>query len=375
MRIGSTSHQRAVVQTHDPPPPPRPGAPPVPRCRVLVQVPLAGGFSTWPVAVSVHHRAYRHLCRAPRCARQPQRGASSRCHAGSRSRSAGDPCDCSLMGFTPARTPIGCDLGGAGVARRFFILARASDPGRHVEGFHECSWAPAREPTLGSCSCRHSVPASRAPASRAKPRASSIPETDLCFDMGVRRAPCSREQSSSPLPRGTWTTSAPAYYCSRGGSRHGRGTIICDKTHADDVRWHDVRLHQPGTPDHSTTSSPLPVDGEPDQNNIVVRGFLSSTLSHPSATPSSRNAPKLQGRYVGLPQDKLKEPAGPRHRHRPPKPVVPLIAYLATPRPAPPSCDDVRKANIVICSTFTEADHKERAQVGAYYCTPRAIAE
>ena len=234
---------------------------------------------------------------------------------------------------------------------------------------------PAREPTLGFLLFDQYRVQGTSVAGEAS--CVHIPELDLCFDMGV----CPRPMLASKfvaLSHGHMDhVGALAYYCSqRWFQGMGEGTIICDERIADDVRGMMsgfINLERQTTPYNLVA---LPVDGEHQiKNNIVVRGFpVEHTVpSFGYAVVEKRT--KLKDEYVGLPQDKLKEL---KDRGidivRPLQ--VPLIAYLGDTAPGPALVrDDVRKANIVICEcTFTEPDHKERAQVGMHMYA-EAIAE
>ena len=197
----------------------------------------------------------------------------------------------------------------------------------------------------------------------------SIPELDICFDMGV----CPRAMLACKYVAITHAhmdhIGGLAYWCSQ---RHfqgmGPGNIICHKAIAPAIqRMMEgyVELERQTTPFNLI---PLdPGDEHEIKNNIRLRAFATEHTVPSLGFAIVEKRSKLKEEYVGFPQEKLKELKD-RGEEITRILEIPLIAYLGDTAPGPQLVrEDVRKAQIVISEcTFTEPDHKERAKVGMH---------
>ncbi len=197
----------------------------------------------------------------------------------------------------------------------------------------------------------------------------SIPELDLCFDMGT----CPRAMLPSrfvAISHGHMDhIGGLAYYCSqRWFQGMGEGTIVCDARtapHIQRMMEGYIELEQQKTPFKIV---PLQPEGEVMiKNGVYLRAFpVEHTVPAFGYVVIERRT-KLKEEFNGMPQEKLRE-LKERGTEITRVMQVPLIAYLGDTQPGPHLIrEDVRKAQIVICEcTFAEPEHRERAKVGMH---------
>ena len=226
---------------------------------------------------------------------------------------------------------------------------------------------PPREPSLGFLYCSPFRVQGTSIAGEAT--CVSIPELDICFDMGV----CPRAMLAMKyvaVSHGHMDhIGGLAYYCSqRWFQGMGEGTIVCDARIAGPIERMMagyIELEAQKTPFKVIPLKP----GEETQikNGVVLRGFEVEHTVPAFGYVIVEKRSKLKDEFVGMPQEKLKE-LKERGTEITRIVEVPLIAYLGDTAPGPALVrEDVRKAQIVICEcTFTEPDHKERAKVGMH---------
>lgn len=234
---------------------------------------------------------------------------------------------------------------------------------------------PPREGSLGFLYCPPFRVQGTSIAGEAT--AVSIPELDICFDMGQ----CPRAMLAMKyvaISHGHMDhIGGLAYYCSqRFFQGMGDGTIVCDKRIAPAIERMMagyVELERQNTP-----YKLIPL--EPGQetmikNNIMLRAFEVEHTVPAFGYAIVEKRSKLKEEFAGLPQEKLRE-LRERGEEITRTLEVPLIAYLGDTAPGPALVrEDVRKAQVVICEcTFTEAEHNERAKVGMHMHA-EAIAE
>jgi ribonuclease Z len=197
----------------------------------------------------------------------------------------------------------------------------------------------------------------------------SVPELDICFDMGV----CPRAMLACKYVAITHGhmdhIGGLAYYCSqRYFQGMGPGNVVCDKRIAPAIQKMMegyIELERQTTPYNLIALEP----GEEHEikNNIRLRAFQTEHTVPSMGYAVVERRSKLKEEYLGLPQEKLKELKD-RGEEITRMLEIPLIAYLGDTAPGPQLVrEDVRKAQIVISEcTFTEPDHKDRAKVGMH---------
>jgi len=197
----------------------------------------------------------------------------------------------------------------------------------------------------------------------------SIPELDICFDMGV----CPRAMLACKyvaISHGHMDhVGGLAYWCSqRYFQGMGPGNIICHKAIAPAIqRMMEgyIELERQTTPYNLIPLEP----GEEHEikNNIRLRAFATEHTVPSLGFAIVEKRSKLKEHLVGLPQEKLRELKA-RGEEITRILEIPLIAYLGDTAPGPQLVrEDVRKAQIVIAEcTFTDPEHKERAKVGMH---------
>lgn len=197
----------------------------------------------------------------------------------------------------------------------------------------------------------------------------SIPEMDICFDMGkpfrAHLAPKYCVLSHGHMDH----IGGLAYWCSqRNFQGMGPGTIVCDKRIESDVRGMMdgfQSLERQKTPYELVTLE----QGDELQikNNIYLRPFPTEHTCPSSGYTIVEKRTKLKPELVGMPQEKIKE-----LRQRGDEIVnnfeVPLIAYTGDTLPGPHLLrEDVMNAQIIISEcTFFEKDHQQRAKIGMH---------
>jgi ribonuclease Z len=196
-----------------------------------------------------------------------------------------------------------------------------------------------------------------------------IPELDVTFDLGI----CPRAMLPSKyvcISHGHMDhIGGLAYYCSqRVFQGMGPGTIVCHKKLGPAIR----RMMQ-GFNDLEEQVTPYElIELEPEQevqikNNTMLRMFEVEHTSTTSGYVVVEKRSKLKPEYAEYPQEKLREL---KERGEDITRIleVPLVAYLGDTAPGPPLIrQDVRTSQIVIAEcTFTEPDHRDRAQIGKH---------
>ncbi len=197
----------------------------------------------------------------------------------------------------------------------------------------------------------------------------SIPEMDICFDMGkpfrAHLAPKYCVLSHGHMDH----IGGLAYWCSqRNFQGMGPGTIVCDKRIESDVRGMMdgfQSLERQKTPYELIALE----EGEELQikNNIYLRPFPTEHTCPSSGYTIVEKRTKLKPELAGLPQEKIKE-----LRQRGEEIVnhfeVPQIAYTGDTLPGPHQLrEDVMNAQIIITEcTFFEKDHQQRAKIGMH---------
>ncbi len=197
----------------------------------------------------------------------------------------------------------------------------------------------------------------------------SIPEMDICFDMGkpfrAHLAPKYCVLSHGHMDH----IGGLAYWCSqRNFQGMGPGTIVCDKRIESDVRGMMdgfQSLERQKTPYELIALE----EGEELQikNNIYLRPFPTEHTCPSSGYTIVEKRTKLKPELAGLPQEKIKE-----LRQRGEEIVnhfeVPQIAYTGDTLPGPHLLrEDVMNAQIIITEcTFFEKDHQQRAKIGMH---------
>ncbi|MGJ8636984.1 MAG: MBL fold metallo-hydrolase [Phycisphaerales bacterium] len=197
----------------------------------------------------------------------------------------------------------------------------------------------------------------------------SIPEMDICFDMGkpfrAHLAPKYCVLSHGHMDH----IGGLAYWCSqRNFQGMGPGTIVCDKRIESDVRG---MMDGFQSLERQKTPYELIALEEGDElqikNNIYLRPFPTEHTCPSSGYTIVEKRTKLKPELAGLPQEKIKE-----LRQRGEEIVnhfeVPQIAYTGDTLPGPHLLrEDVMNAQIIITEcTFFEKDHQQRAKIGMH---------
>jgi len=197
----------------------------------------------------------------------------------------------------------------------------------------------------------------------------SIPEMDLCFDMG--RAPRAHLAPQHCLiSHGHMDhIGALAYWCSqRNFQGMGPGTIVCDPRIERDVRGMMdgfIALERQKTPYKLVALD----EGEELEikNNMVVRPFRADHTCPAMGYTLVEKRTKLKPELMGLPQEKLKELKD-RGEEIVNHLEVPLIAYTGDTLPGGHLLrPEVMNAQIIIAEcTFFDRDHRDRAKTGMH---------
>ncbi len=204
-----------------------------------------------------------------------------------------------------------------------------------------------------------------------------IPELDVCFDMGI----CPRAVLASKfvaISHGHMDhIGGLAYWCSqRYFQGMGEGVILSDARIAPAIRSMMagfVDLERQKTP---YTLVELEAEQEFEiKNNMKLRAFEVEHTVPAFGYSIIEYRSKLKDEFVGMPQEKLRE-LKQRGTEITRMLQIPLVAYLGDTSPGAHLLrEDVRKAKVVVCEcTFTEPDHKQRAEIGKHMHA-EAIAE
>ncbi|MBI1335660.1 MAG: hypothetical protein GC164_01710 [Phycisphaera sp.] len=196
-----------------------------------------------------------------------------------------------------------------------------------------------------------------------------IPELDLCFDIGLCPRPALAANYCALTHGHMDHAAALTYYLSQ---RHfqgmGTGTVICPPALEKPIRqlmtaWIDIEAQR--TPYNLIAL-------QPDSEIEIKRNFFLRAFATRHTVPSLgyvviERRSKLRPEYVGLTQPQLVQlkQAGKEITHTL---EVPLICYTGdTAYGEHFERDDVKHARILITEcTFTEAGHKDRADVGKH---------